>query len=451
MSTTTPSSPLRPGLTFNEFPVEISTAVFSAYLEADENPAFLVFYLRSLLALVCKQWREVLYETASFWTHLHITRCTRPRFIQTCVERMKEASLTMHFDLMSYRHLPVANSMYPTGSKMRKVTCMPMADFVVRALPHIHESLNRVSTLTMKCPDNVAWIDIMDDLSGWEAGRLTHMRVAVLFQSAVPHLAAGIQRFGGVSPLRQLCLTSVTPLWADTTWYTSLTILRLSGYRRLSWAALKAVFLAADDLTTIQLADVAILDADVADAATLPQVQNFSVSFAGRAAASVLSVVHLPNIVCLRLQAYNDEATISDAFQLYKGIFRRARVIEISAHNGGLGDIETVMHAIVSAEELHFGGCDDNATGKILDIVMAGRVHLTSLKVFTSAAEYSREDAERLLRDDVFASSCALVTGIDGGRGRAWHMRGGAVIQTDYSVGGSMVWRDHFGGFIETT
>ncbi|KAJ7461259.1 hypothetical protein B0H11DRAFT_2312660 [Mycena galericulata] len=427
-------APPRPRVAFNEFPVEISTAVFSAYLEADENPAFLVFYLRALLALVCKQWREVLYETASFWTHLHITRCTRPTFIETCVQRTKEATLTIHFDLMSYRHLPVANSMYPTGSKMRKVACMAMADFVMRSLPHIHEALNRVSTLTMECPDNVAWINFMDDLSGWQAGRMADLRVAVLFQTAMPNPAAGLQRFGGVSAIQQMCLTSVTPLWADTTLYASLTILRLSAYRRLSWVTLKAVFLAADNLTTIQLADVNILDPDAADAATLPQVKNFAVSFAEHAGASVLSLVHLPNIDCLRLQAYNDQATISDAFKLHKDIFRSARVIQISAHNGGLGDVERLLQASVSAEDLDFGGCDEAAMGKVLDVVMAGRVHLTMVKLFTSATDFSKQDAERVLHANVFASTCALISGMYEGRGKAWQMRGGAVVESAYSI-----------------
>ncbi|KAJ7659701.1 hypothetical protein DFH06DRAFT_1326718 [Mycena polygramma] len=260
---------------------------------------------RTLLCLVCRDWRMTIYSTALFWSSLPITLATTVAYTQFHLKRSTHANLSVLLHLIPF-NLPSRLLQLPVNLRQRPL--LPVLTTTVAALgPAAH----RIQRLTVQARTPREWQLAALILS---PVRLEGLRaLSVMVQTTRRHVAepraapcAGITLSLPTASLTEIRLSGAScvalpPLVSGQ--LTVLPLIWLRGSHSVWWADLAALLRATVSLRLLQVAHVDIVEAEVRTTLALPQLSTLEVTYMDVATILPISHVSMPAVVVLRVNA----------------------------------------------------------------------------------------------------------------------------------------------------
>ncbi|KAJ7671031.1 hypothetical protein B0H17DRAFT_1141671 [Mycena rosella] len=288
-----------------ELMLEIFLRLVFALAGTPRDQTTLVWCARPAIALVCKNWKDIVYDYAPFWDHLWLHQYTPAAFIRFSIARTMDRNFMLHICARDVAEVTAA-SHHNMGMVVepirRSVKCLSLESFIDRLAAEIHSCFLRVSDLRVDCDspgDCVRVSRVLNSFSvrllrtlGWTSN--SRGRSAPGSPSMFP-LASGITSaaFSGVNPWGSLeGLGHITMLKLADIWCTS----------QVTWNELRGALASTAWLQSLTLDRVEYSDTYTAVLRKLctPALHTLTIALFGSATLSALvaSADHLLNKAC---------------------------------------------------------------------------------------------------------------------------------------------------------
>ncbi|KAJ6518261.1 hypothetical protein C8R47DRAFT_1205327 [Mycena vitilis] len=338
---------------------------------------------RTLLCLVCKEWRNTVYDTAIFWSSVPITLATPLNYLNFHLERTQSCGLSVLINLRPFR-LSSRPLNLPLDIRLRSA-CDVLLDTVQAA----RACLDRFQHLTVEVSTPGAWQLVALMLSPVRLAGLRRLSVKIPTSMrhfdtpagypcsnitlSLPNASLGELRLAGAA-----CATLTANSCGQLT---VLRLIRLTGRYAIPWSTLLTMLKSTVLLRILQLSRVDLVGSPDGFDCSLPSLTTLELSYTDAANVLPIARLALPAVTNVRVSAITGH--INDFAHGFRSVLQHVRVAEIYMRVCTPKDIYTLVLRMPALTWLDIAHMQPFVGGTLLEMLATGKLCLPALRELT--------------------------------------------------------------------
>ncbi|KAJ7459323.1 hypothetical protein FB451DRAFT_1405960 [Mycena latifolia] len=312
--------------------------------------------------LVCREWKDLIYNCGTQWTQLNIHPYTDPEFIRFCLRRSKAAPLSISIELVTFG----AVQYRPTRPGGRPTKELTTEQFCLTILPILSQSSSRIRDLDVLCETAWASQELITSVMQFNSPCLRNVAFNLSRPEGYPRRPFNV--FVGSPRLHSLSLHAILPAWApDVGLYHDLSTLKLEyPWRtgRMSWYEVAQILELTPRLSTMHFVyvDCPIMDRPMR--VTLPNLTHLVLRYDTVQAAELISFIDMPILRVLSLAV--DDISVGSLVDTCAPMLCHPKDVVLSLDEHSANDIPRLLQLLTHVERLDLTRCSLEAAKEFL-------------------------------------------------------------------------------------
>ncbi|KAJ7431639.1 hypothetical protein B0H11DRAFT_1941433 [Mycena galericulata] len=435
-------------------PVELlSLIVHYALLPYENDSPHIRVYTRGVIALLCKQLRDLVYDTPGWWNTFVIDRYTSAAYVKSCLLNSLTLPIDLQIETESWTSTCVIEA---TGLGERKRVRpaptstddpIPFTHLPDDIIAHLAHHFHRVRSLYVRGSMPSSIYPLIVTLASFPAPNLSKLRYHM--GRNMDAAASSLTFPAFASPVTTMYLASFPEMWIVRNPAYHLTVLKLYYTREpgVTWRRLFPALEAAVHLEVLHLLNADCHRINGGPVVTMHRLRELLISYGYDRAGRVARNIRMPNLETLILFAHED-GDIPTFLNANPQVFDTATrfIFGIRARSVRRGELPALVRVLGGAHCLDFR-CSDveliQGLLTVLDEDAAPALH--GLRRLLLPSPITESQASKFL-GGAFGVNVDLVTDTLHSRGERWSQLNGRSVM-DFIP--KERWRDYVGDYVD--